>query len=185
MLWEIEIQPKGDDAERRRVVEEYDLLTHTRHGAELIAATARGYLIEGEVSRPQAKRLADELLVDPLIETGRLGTLNEHVRPDHVATVLLKPGVMDPTALSVVEAARDLGIHVESGAHFPPLLRSPACAGAAQPSCSARYSPTRPSNKSSPASDARPSEHWFALPISTRHRAAAQSRGRRAGKPQS
>ncbi len=130
MLWEIEIQPTGDDAERRRVVEEYDLLTHSRHGAALIAATARGYLIEGEVSRPQAKRLADELLVDPLIETGRLGTLNEHVRPDHVATVLLKPGVMDPTALSVVEAARDLGIQVDLVRTFrryfgPPLSPEP------------------------------------------------------------
>ncbi|MGH7221799.1 MAG: phosphoribosylformylglycinamidine synthase subunit PurL, partial [Gemmataceae bacterium] len=110
MLWEIEIQPKGKDAERRRVAEEYDLLTHTRRGEELITGTARGYLIEGDVSRPKAKRLADELLVDPLIETGRLGTLNEHLRPDHLATVLLKPGVMDPTALSVVEAARDLDI---------------------------------------------------------------------------
>ncbi|MGH7171088.1 MAG: AIR synthase related protein, partial [Gemmataceae bacterium] len=113
MLWEIEIQPKGKDAERRRVAEEYDLLTHTRRGEELITGTARGYLIEGDVSRPKAKRLADELLVDPLIETGRLGTLNEHLRPDHLATVLLKPGVMDPTALSVVEAARDLDICVD------------------------------------------------------------------------
>jgi phosphoribosylformylglycinamidine synthase subunit PurSL len=113
MLWEIEIQSRGDDAERRRVAEEYDLLTHTRRGEELITGTARGYLIEGDVSRPKAKRLADELLVDPLIETGRLGTLNEHRRSDHLATVVRKPGVMDPTALSVVEAARDLGIQVD------------------------------------------------------------------------
>ncbi|HTU17995.1 MAG TPA: phosphoribosylformylglycinamidine synthase subunit PurL [Gemmataceae bacterium] len=113
MLWEIEIQPKGEDAERRRIAEEYNLLTHSQRGGELITSTARGYLIEGDVSRPKAKRLADELLVDPLIETGRLGTLNEHSRADHLATVLLKPGVMDPTALSVVEAARDLGIQVD------------------------------------------------------------------------
>ncbi|MHB1422698.1 MAG: phosphoribosylformylglycinamidine synthase subunit PurL [Gemmataceae bacterium] len=113
MLWEIEIHPSGRDAERARVAEEFDLLTHTDGGAELITGTARGYLIEGDVSRPQAKRLAEELLVDPLIETGRLGTLNEHQRDDRLATVLLKPGVMDPTALSVVEASRDLGIRVE------------------------------------------------------------------------
>jgi phosphoribosylformylglycinamidine synthase subunit PurSL len=113
MLWEIEILPKGGDLERKRATEEYDLLTHSNRGVELITETARGYLIEGEISRPEAKRLADELLVDPLIETGRIGTLNEHVRPDHRATVLLKPGVMDPAALSVVEAARDLGIRVE------------------------------------------------------------------------
>jgi phosphoribosylformylglycinamidine synthase len=126
MLWEIEIQPKGHDAERTRVAEEYDLLTHTQRGGERITGTARGYLIEGELSRPQAKRLADELLIDPLVETGRLGTLNEHLRPDHLATVLLKPGVMDPTSLSVEEAARDLGLSVASVRTFrryfgPPL----------------------------------------------------------------
>ncbi len=113
MLWEIEILPKGEDIERRRVAEEYALLTHSNHGTELITGTARGYLIEGEVSQPDAKRLAEELLVDPLVETGRIGTLNEHLHPDHRATVLLKPGVMDPTSLSVVEAARDLGIRVD------------------------------------------------------------------------
>ncbi|HEY7153506.1 MAG TPA: AIR synthase-related protein, partial [Gemmataceae bacterium] len=114
MLWEIEIQPKDHDAERTRVAEEYNLLTHTRQGAELLTATARGYLLEGELSRPQAKQLAEELLIDPLVETGRLGTLNEHLRPDHLATVLLSAGVMDPTALSVALAARDLGIDIQS-----------------------------------------------------------------------
>src|SRR5215472_17415234 len=126
MLWELEIQPKGHDAERARFAEEYNLLTHTQRGTEWINGTARGYLIEGEVSRPQAKRLADELLVDPVVETGRLGTLNEHLRPDHLATVLLKPGVMDPAALSVVEAARGVGLAAESVRTFrryfgPPL----------------------------------------------------------------
>ncbi len=126
MLWEIEILPKGEDAERKRIAEEYELLTLTRPGGELITETARGYLIEGEVSRPEAKRLTEELLVDSLVETGRIGTLNEHLRPDHRATVLLKPGVMDPAALSVVGAARDLGIRVDQVRTFrryfgPPL----------------------------------------------------------------
>jgi phosphoribosylformylglycinamidine synthase II len=126
MIWEIEILPKDEDMERCRVAEEYDLLTHTQHGMALITGTGRGYLIEGEISRSEAKRLADELLIDPLIEAGRIGTLNEHLRPDHRATVLLKPGVMDPVALSVVQAARDLGIAVDQVRTFrryfgPPL----------------------------------------------------------------
>jgi phosphoribosylformylglycinamidine synthase II len=126
MIWEIEILPKAEDSERRRVAEEHDLFTHSRRGAELITSTARGYLIEGAISRLQCQRLVEELLVDPLIETGRLGALNEHLRPDHRATVLLKAGVMDPAALSVVAAARDLGIHVDQVRTFrryfgPPL----------------------------------------------------------------
>jgi phosphoribosylformylglycinamidine synthase len=130
MLWEIEILPKGEDTERRRVAEEHDLLTHSRRGADLITETSRGYLIEGEISRPQAELLAEELLVDHLIETGRVGMLNEQVRPDHLATVLLKPGVMDPAALSVVEAARALDIHIDQVRTFrryfgPPLPPEP------------------------------------------------------------
>ena len=62
MLWEIEIQPKGHDPERARVAEEYDLLTHSRAGAGLVTAAARGYLLEGELTREQIDTLARELL---------------------------------------------------------------------------------------------------------------------------
>src|SRR5437763_858576 len=46
MLWEIEIQPRGHDAERDRVAEEYDLLTHGRDGRALVGRAARGYLVK-------------------------------------------------------------------------------------------------------------------------------------------
>jgi phosphoribosylformylglycinamidine synthase len=126
MLWEIEVQPRGEDGERARVGEEYDLLTHGSRGRELVTATSRGYLVEGALGREDAERLARELLVDPVVETGQVGALNEHLRPDLLATVLLAPGVMDPTALSVLDVARDLGIAVESVRTFrryygPPL----------------------------------------------------------------
>jgi phosphoribosylformylglycinamidine synthase len=114
MLWEIEIRPREHDAERDRVCNEYDLLTHSHDGATLVTGTARGYLLEGALSREEARRLADELLVDSVAQTGRLGGLNELNDSNLLATVLLKPGVMDPTALSVVDAARDLGVPVES-----------------------------------------------------------------------
>jgi phosphoribosylformylglycinamidine synthase len=126
MLWEVEIQPKGRDADRDRVGEEYDLLTHSRTGAGLISRTARGYLLEGGLSRNQAERLAHDLLIDALVETGTVGGLNEHVTPDRLATVLLKPGVMDPAALSVVDAARDLGIPVASVRTFRRYFGPPA-----------------------------------------------------------
>jgi phosphoribosylformylglycinamidine synthase len=114
MLWEIEIRPNGQDAERGRAAEEYDLLTHTNDGERLVTGSARGYLLEGSLQREQAERLMRELLVDDLAETGRLGALGDASPGDLLATVLLAPGVMDPVALSVVDAARDLGIAVES-----------------------------------------------------------------------
>lgn len=114
MLWEVEIQPKGHDPERDRVADEFDLLTHSDRGRELIARTGRGYLLEGNLDRAQVDRLTQELLVDPLAESGRVGALNQATDGPLLATVLPKPGVMDPTALSVVEAARELGITVDS-----------------------------------------------------------------------
>src|SRR5205807_6732679 len=69
-------------------------------------------------------------LVDPISEIGRVGELNafgfvdapgggdgrggQARRLNRLATVLLKPGVMDPVAESVELAARDLGIELLS-----------------------------------------------------------------------
>src|SRR5262249_39336637 len=118
MLWEIEIQPKGHDLERDRVHDEYALLTHAASARGLLQRSARGYLLEGDLSGDQAERLLTHLLVDPLVETGRLASLEgmkgNRAGEDPMVTVLLKPGVMDPVALSVVDAARDLGIPLES-----------------------------------------------------------------------
>jgi hypothetical protein len=131
MLWEIEIQPKGHDPERQRVAEEYDLLSHSQVGATLIAGSARGYLLEGDLLQPQAELLAAALLVDPLAQTGRVGALNGIDSGPRLATVLLKPGVMDPTAQSVVEAVRDLGIPLHSvrtfRRYFGPQPLAPGC----------------------------------------------------------
>jgi phosphoribosylformylglycinamidine synthase len=115
MLWEIEIRPRGQDAERDRIVGEYNLLTHSSNGGDLVAATARGYLLEGNIVRPEAVQLLTDLLVDPLAESGKVSELkdsDESGKP--VVTVLLKPGVMDPVAMSVVDAAADMDISVES-----------------------------------------------------------------------
>src|SRR5579871_4662683 len=118
MLWEIEIQPQGRDLERERVKEECELLTHAGTETELLARTARGYLVQGKLAQADAHRLMTELLVDPLVEIGQLTQLaeprNESDQNSPSVTVLLKPGVMDPAAMSVVEAARDLEIAVDS-----------------------------------------------------------------------
>ena len=121
MLWEVEIVPKHHDAEAARVRQELALLTHSA-GASVDLA-ARGYLLEGIFTRDTVERLLNELLLDPIAETGRVGELNSLSRAgvpgqapslEALATVLLKPGVMDPVAESVELAARDLGIELFS-----------------------------------------------------------------------
>lgn len=114
MLWEVEIRPRGRDTERERVAEEFNLLTHTQRGTALVAHTARGYLLEGEISRAEADRLLRELLIDDLVETGQIGELNAPLNGAAAATVLLKPGVMDPAAMSVKDAGYDLGVNVDT-----------------------------------------------------------------------
>src|SRR5712692_6578724 len=124
MLWEVEILPKGlgqgarSDPELGRVRQEYNLLTHSDQGGRLLASASHGYLLEGDFPQEQAERILTELLADPIVSESRLGEVNEHRRQHSdaalVVTVLPKPGVMDPAAQSVVEAARDLGIRVES-----------------------------------------------------------------------
>src|SRR5262245_49342464 len=125
MLWEVEILPKHHDPEAGRIREEVALLTHTRPERGPVDLAARGYLLEGILPIESAERLLHELLLDPIAETGRVGALNAFSSIDRsagggtrrleaVATVLLKPGVMDPVAESVEVAARDLGIDLFS-----------------------------------------------------------------------
>jgi phosphoribosylformylglycinamidine synthase len=127
MLWEIEIRPRGHDAERDRVCAEYNLLTGTQAGAGVVTGSARGYLLEGDVSRADAEILVRDLLVDDLVETGRVGALGEGLA-DCLATVLTKPDIVEPAARTVIEAARDLGIQVRSvrlfRRYFGPALSS-------------------------------------------------------------
>ncbi len=110
MRWEVELRPLGRDAERERVCDEFDLLTHARRGDGLVAASSHGYLLEGRsLDRDAADTLVRELLCDPLVETAAVRELGVPLDgPAH--TVLLKPGVMDPVSESVVRAAADLGL---------------------------------------------------------------------------
>jgi phosphoribosylformylglycinamidine synthase len=137
MLWEVEIRPKGHDGERDRVCEEFQLLTHAAVDSCPVQASARGYLIEGELDSAQAKRLMSELLVDPLAESGRLSRIKsngrERTAEDGIVTVLLKPGVMDPTAQSVTESGAQLGLPVQTVRTFRRYFLSTSDAGGTQP----------------------------------------------------
>ena len=131
MLWEIEILPNHADPESARVNGELSLLTHDE--AAVVDLAARGYLVEGALDQSAAERLMRELLVDPLVETGRTGELNafrQSGRLSAFATVLYKPGVMDPVADSVELAARDLDIPLASVRTF---RRYYACGGPFEP----------------------------------------------------
>src|SRR6478672_5148067 len=128
MLWEVEIRPRGRDAERERVCDEFDLLTHSTRGADLVKSSARGFLIEGYLDRDAAHRLASDLLVDSVVDTFELSEVGAPRAPETV-TVLLKPGVMDPVSESVLAAALDLGQPLEAVRTFRRYVGTPDLKG--------------------------------------------------------
>src|SRR5262249_14220322 len=120
MLWEVVIRARGGDPERRRVAEDYDLLTHSGKGESLVAGTVRGYLLQGDLGDEENRRRLADLLVDPVVEDVHVGPLNSAPTGSgaRTLTVLLKPGVMDPVAESVLAAAADLSVKLEAVSTF-------------------------------------------------------------------
>jgi phosphoribosylformylglycinamidine synthase len=128
MLWDVEVRPLGRDAERERVCDEFDLLTHAARGGDLVTASARGFLLEGDLTPAHLDRLLSEVLIDPLVEAGTAAPPAD--RAGHFLTVLPKPGVMDPVAQTVLDAARMIGLPVTAARTFrryfgPPEVSSP------------------------------------------------------------
>ena len=52
MLWEIEIFPKDRNPDLDRVRADYDLLTHSARGREVLVGASRGYLVDAVGWRP-------------------------------------------------------------------------------------------------------------------------------------
>ena len=68
MLWEVEIRPAKNQADReaQRVLQE----AGTLHAGSIVeVASARSFLIRTDRGRADVERAANELLLDPLVET--------------------------------------------------------------------------------------------------------------------
>lgn len=109
MLWEITITPKQSFTD-----------THAEEVAADIAAlglanpsrvsTARGFLVEGDLTAENIDRIATGLFVDAVVEDAQIVNLTETSVPADgrkVLYVLPKPGVMDPVAQSALKAIND------------------------------------------------------------------------------
>jgi len=110
MHWEIEIRPKGHDAEGERVGQ----LMKEAGLDDVQVWASRVYLLNGNLSEAQAARSAVDLLADAAIEEARWTAAADTCRqlPETAPylTILLKPGVMDPAAESVQQAIGDMGL---------------------------------------------------------------------------
>ena len=72
------------------------------------------YFIEGQLSTEECKRLALELLTDPVAQTAEWSELSatstDPAAEPVIVEVALRPGVTDPVADEIVRAAHELGI---------------------------------------------------------------------------
>ncbi|QDT17319.1 Phosphoribosylformylglycinamidine synthase subunit PurL [Alienimonas californiensis] len=112
MLWDVEIRPAAGrrDAEAERAAE----LARGLGLPIAPTASARSFLIEGDLTREQIERDAVPLLADPVVETARV-TACDATRPGDdpagsVLNVLYLPGVTDNVARSAKGALERLNV---------------------------------------------------------------------------
>ncbi|MCI0357627.1 MAG: hypothetical protein L0211_03965, partial [Planctomycetaceae bacterium] len=131
-LWEVDVHPapgQPDLLARAVVASAADLGL-----PDFSIAAARGFLVQGEISKGQIERLSRELLADLVVETpvvGACGPLAPRAedltsippwRKDYLSRserttvihVLPKPGVTDPVAASTLAAIADFGIAADA-----------------------------------------------------------------------
>ena len=124
-LWEVDIHPAPGEPDllgRSTAAQAHDLGL-----GELSIRTARGYLVQGEISGEDMQRLARELFADLVVETTRFGQIGydeldvdpaiydgDDAPPSTLIHVLPKPGVTDPVADSALKAIADFGLKADA-----------------------------------------------------------------------
>ncbi len=69
------------------------------------------FLLEGNISRDEVKRITEELLCDSIVEQCSFDLkLPLQSATHHVVEIALHPGVMDPVEASTIKGIRDLGV---------------------------------------------------------------------------
>ncbi len=117
-LWEIDIYPSAgqpDTVGTSLALEARDL--GLADGLQVTAT--RGFLLQANAGEEAIRRVAMNLLADPVTETAVIAPIGDTklTQPPGKATtlvhVLFKPGVMDPVALSTKQALQDLKLDIE------------------------------------------------------------------------
>lgn len=118
-LWQVDIFPV-DGQPNRLSSEVVDDAHDLRIDDSLSLTAARGFLIQGPLTREQVAELTKNLLVEPVVERcdfAQVGDESLSVAPDNLINlvhVLPLPGVTDPQAESAMVAMKQLGYPVEA-----------------------------------------------------------------------
>lgn len=122
-IWQIDILP----ASGREDVAGHALQSQAKDlglSADLKISAAHGFLLQGDLQPADAHRAARTLLADSIVEATTIAPVGDEAlsqsRNDlgQLVYVLPKPGVMDPVALSTLQALQDMGIAVQQVGTF-------------------------------------------------------------------
>lgn len=116
-LWEVDIYPADSQPDRKaeRVAAEAAELGVVEN---LSLKTARGFLLEGDLTPEQVLTIAERLLANAVVErtvVAKVGDPTLHTSSNghsQLVHVIPKPGVMDPVAQSAKKAIQDLDVPV-------------------------------------------------------------------------
>jgi phosphoribosylformylglycinamidine synthase len=109
MIWRVEVKQKEGifDPIGQSIARD---IADLGFGAPLVHVVAV-FLLEGDISLEEVKRIGDELLIDPIVEQYSFDLkLPLQSATYHVVEIALHPGVMDPVEASTIKGIRDLGI---------------------------------------------------------------------------
>lgn len=110
MIWRVEIKQKSglpDAAGASLLKDIRDLGVAQLRDVRVVSV----YLLEGDISRDEVKRICEELLIDPVVEEYAFSLAKPADAPDHyVVEIAYNPGVMDPVEASTIKGIRDLSI---------------------------------------------------------------------------
>lgn len=120
MLWEVDIHPAEGRPDPTAKSVAHDAADLGLSAQPTAIATARGFLIQGELDEAQVGKLAGELLADLVVERTVVAKVGDgaldasSLEGATLIHVLPKPGVTDPVAESAKQAIADFGIEADA-----------------------------------------------------------------------
>ena len=110
MIWRVEVRQKDGilDSTGQSIARD---ITDLRLGEVSQVRVVSVFLLEGNISREEIKRIGDELLIDPIVAQYSFDLkLPLQSSTHHVVEIAYNPGVMDPVEASTIKGIRDLGV---------------------------------------------------------------------------
>jgi phosphoribosylformylglycinamidine (FGAM) synthase PurS component len=113
----ISIQPRKAAFDPLATQVKADLIEAGQKPADALVVTERLFRLEGDLSEAVVKKIAETLLVDPVVENYTVESSDAKKKPSKspykgalVVDVWPKPGVTDPVAHTVQKGMRDMGL---------------------------------------------------------------------------